>query len=173
MSLEKGQNISNARALSACLKPLPAAAGEFSTVSLTFKKLSPFSRLSARRKGSKFYSSRSFTASLTSLNNAGGIRRGNIECTHLHQRKLTLRQIWCVPLKRFLSTLCGGDIVIYCLNCNDANQMFSFARWSLRFMDCYHKGLTGKQAEWANKRYNGHQMLPESIMLEFEAVGIV
>ncbi|KAG1857527.1 hypothetical protein C8R48DRAFT_563514, partial [Suillus tomentosus] len=37
-------------------------------------------------------------------------------------------------------------------------------RWfsvrSLRFMDAYRKGLDGKQAPWASKKYHSHQVLP-------------
>jgi hypothetical protein len=35
-------------------------------------------------------------------------------------------------------------------------------------MDAYIKGLTGKGATWAAKKYRGHQMLPESILKEFD-----
>jgi hypothetical protein len=31
-------------------------------------------------------------------------------------------------------------------------------------MDAYSKGLNGKQAAWASKKYRGHRILPESIM---------
>ena len=36
-------------------------------------------------------------------------------------------------------------------------------------MDAYEKGLNGKQAAWASKKYWGHQVLPESIMMEHKA----
>jgi hypothetical protein len=39
-------------------------------------------------------------------------------------------------------------------------------------MDAYRKGLNGKQAAWANKKYRGHRMLPQGIMEELEAVGL-
>jgi hypothetical protein len=35
-------------------------------------------------------------------------------------------------------------------------------------MDAYEKGLDGKQAMWASKKYHGHQVLPESILKEFD-----
>ena len=35
-------------------------------------------------------------------------------------------------------------------------------------MDAYRKGLDGKGAAWAAKKYHGHRVLPESIMKEFE-----
>ncbi|KAJ7109762.1 hypothetical protein C8R43DRAFT_904598 [Mycena crocata] len=48
-------------------------------------------------------------------------------------------------------------------------DMRRFARRSRRFMDAYQKGLDGKWAAWANKRYHGHRMLPEALMIELEA----
>jgi len=35
-------------------------------------------------------------------------------------------------------------------------------------MDAYLKGLNGQQATWAIKKYCGHHVLPESILLEFD-----
>jgi hypothetical protein len=35
-------------------------------------------------------------------------------------------------------------------------------------MDAYHKGLDGKQAAWAAKRYHGHRMVSESILAEYD-----
>ena len=37
-----------------------------------------------------------------------------------------------------------------------------------RFIDAYRKGLTGKGAAWAAKKYRGHRVLPESILREFD-----
>ncbi|KIK75299.1 hypothetical protein PAXRUDRAFT_173227, partial [Paxillus rubicundulus Ve08.2h10] len=39
-----------------------------------------------------------------------------------------------------------------------------FATRSCRFMDAYHKGLDGKQAAWAAKKYRGHRVLPVTLM---------
>jgi len=33
-------------------------------------------------------------------------------------------------------------------------------------MDAYRKGLDGKQAAWASKRYRGHRVLPDTIMAD-------
>jgi hypothetical protein len=33
-------------------------------------------------------------------------------------------------------------------------------------MDAYRKGLTGKQAAWANKKYRGHRVLPNDVLEE-------
>ncbi|KDQ11231.1 hypothetical protein BOTBODRAFT_162994 [Botryobasidium botryosum FD-172 SS1] len=41
-----------------------------------------------------------------------------------------------------------------------------FSNRSLRFMDAYRKGLNGKQAAWASKKYRGHRVLPERIFEE-------
>ncbi|KAK6989045.1 hypothetical protein R3P38DRAFT_2572137, partial [Favolaschia claudopus] len=41
-----------------------------------------------------------------------------------------------------------------------------------RFMDAadaYNRGLDGKWAAWAGKKYHGHRVLPETLMVEFEA----
>ena len=39
-------------------------------------------------------------------------------------------------------------------------------------MDAYHKGLNGVQAAWANKKYRGHRVLPETLMEEMDAANI-
>ena len=39
-----------------------------------------------------------------------------------------------------------------------------FVVQSARFADGYHRGLTGKQADWASQKYWGHHTLPEGIM---------
>ena len=31
-------------------------------------------------------------------------------------------------------------------------------------MDAYRKGLDGKQAAWAAKKYRGHRVLPDTVM---------
>ncbi|OJA19904.1 hypothetical protein AZE42_13930 [Rhizopogon vesiculosus] len=40
------------------------------------------------------------------------------------------------------------------------------------FMDAYQKGLTGKQAVWASKKYRGRRALPSSIFAELEKAGL-
>jgi len=39
-----------------------------------------------------------------------------------------------------------------------------YARKSHKFIDAYYKGLDGKQAAWATKKYCGHCVLPKSLM---------
>ena len=40
-------------------------------------------------------------------------------------------------------------------------------------MDGYQRGLNGKQAAWANKKYRGHRVLPESILRELDSAEII
>jgi hypothetical protein len=40
-------------------------------------------------------------------------------------------------------------------------------------MDAYRKGLDGKQAAWASKKYRGHRILPETIMRDLTDAGLV
>jgi len=43
-------------------------------------------------------------------------------------------------------------------------HLTTYARRSHKFIDAYYKGLDGKQAAWALKKYCGHCVLPESLM---------
>lgn len=45
---------------------------------------------------------------------------------------------------------------------------FRFATRARRFVDAYAKGLDGKEAVWATKKYKGHRVLPNSIMQELD-----
>jgi len=47
-----------------------------------------------------------------------------------------------------------------------------FANRSRRFMDAYNKGLDGKQAAWASRKYRGHRVLPASLMDDMEKAKI-
>jgi hypothetical protein len=42
-----------------------------------------------------------------------------------------------------------------------------------RFMDAYSRGLNGRQAAWAVRKYCGHWVLPASIFDELEKAPIV
>ncbi|KAF8512488.1 hypothetical protein JB92DRAFT_2812558 [Gautieria morchelliformis] len=46
-----------------------------------------------------------------------------------------------------------------------------YANRSARFIDVYRKGLNGSQAVWANRRYHGHRILPNSILQELKEAG--
>jgi hypothetical protein len=35
-------------------------------------------------------------------------------------------------------------------------------------MEAYRRGLTGKEAAWAQKRYRGHRAIPESILARLD-----
>ncbi|KDQ59387.1 hypothetical protein JAAARDRAFT_126499 [Jaapia argillacea MUCL 33604] len=48
-------------------------------------------------------------------------------------------------------------------------KMRRFATRALRFMDAYRRGLNGRQASWAAKKYRGHRTLPNSILDELAA----
>jgi len=37
-------------------------------------------------------------------------------------------------------------------------------------MDAYRKGLNGKQAAWAAKKYCGHCTIPDTILTELDAL---
>ena len=51
---------------------------------------------------------------------------------------------------------------------NNLTGCFShrFSTRSIRFMDAYRKGLDGKQAAWASKKYRGHCVLSDTIMAD-------
>ena len=43
-----------------------------------------------------------------------------------------------------------------------------FATRSCRFIDAYDKGLNGKEAVWASKKYCGYRVLPESLLRDLD-----
>ncbi|KAI0364735.1 hypothetical protein BV20DRAFT_955611 [Pilatotrama ljubarskyi] len=49
---------------------------------------------------------------------------------------------------------------------------FRFYTRSLRFADAYSKGLSGKQAAWANKKYREHRVIPDTIFEELTAAKV-
>jgi hypothetical protein len=51
-------------------------------------------------------------------------------------------------------------------------SMRRFFTQSLRFMDAYRKGLNGRQAAWAAKKYQGHRVIPETILRELSTANI-
>lgn len=53
------------------------------------------------------------------------------------------------------------------------SAMCCFANWSSRFIDAYSRGLNGRQAAWAARKYRSHCVLPVSIMEEFKKAHIV
>lgn len=52
------------------------------------------------------------------------------------------------------------------------NSLLSrFCNRTHRFMDAYRRGLTGKAAAYAEKKYHGHRVLPLSILEELDKEG--
>ncbi|KAG2046831.1 hypothetical protein BDR06DRAFT_992017 [Suillus hirtellus] len=68
-----------------------------------------------------------------------------------------------------------GDLeknLIDALDSVTVEQMQKYAWRSHRFMNAYQKGLMGKQAAWATKKYCGHRVLPNSVLAELKIAGI-
>ncbi|KAJ6468023.1 hypothetical protein C8R47DRAFT_990261 [Mycena vitilis] len=51
--------------------------------------------------------------------------------------------------------------------------MRRYANRSLRFLDAYRHGLTGKWAAYAMKKYHGHRVLPDNLFDDLRAEGYV
>jgi len=45
-----------------------------------------------------------------------------------------------------------------------------FARKALRYMDLYRKGITGKLAEYAARKYKSHRCIPEYVLSELNEI---
>jgi hypothetical protein len=52
-------------------------------------------------------------------------------------------------------------------------MMRKFATRSWRFLDAYDRGLNGKQAAWAARKYRGHRVLPQNLMDELGKEGLI
>jgi hypothetical protein len=52
-------------------------------------------------------------------------------------------------------------------------SMWKFSICLQRFMDAYGKGLNGRQAAWAARKYRGHRVLPVSIMDKLEKAHVI
>ncbi|KAG0695329.1 hypothetical protein DFH29DRAFT_814300, partial [Suillus ampliporus] len=52
------------------------------------------------------------------------------------------------------------------------DSMHRFSTRACRFMDAYSKGLNGKQAAWASKKYRGHRVLPDSILHDLDNIRV-
>ncbi len=59
------------------------------------------------------------------------------------------------------------------LNSIPLESMRKFSNRSRRFMDAYSRGLNGRQAAWAARKYRGHRVLPASILDELEKAHVV
>ena len=51
---------------------------------------------------------------------------------------------------------------------NKTSSLARYTRRARRFMDAYWKGLNGKEAAWASKKYRGHWVFPESLAADLE-----
>ncbi|THU95070.1 hypothetical protein K435DRAFT_819824 [Dendrothele bispora CBS 962.96] len=68
------------------------------------------------------------------------------------------------------------DLKRNALECLDAVPLESIRRFfnqAYKFLDAYSKGLNGRQAAWAARKYKGHRVLPESLMNDMENEHIV
>ncbi|KAI1781774.1 hypothetical protein LXA43DRAFT_1105349 [Ganoderma leucocontextum] len=68
-----------------------------------------------------------------------------------------------------------ADLERNALEALEAVPLVSIRRFytrSHRFMDAYRRGLTGKQAAWAAKKYHSHRVLPNDILAELDREGI-
>ena len=54
-----------------------------------------------------------------------------------------------------------------------APNLARYARCSQKFIDAYDKGLDGKQAAWAAKKYHGHGVLPASLKIDLFKAGLM
>jgi hypothetical protein len=118
--------------------------------------------LHVKHVASRYYSSRNSTASSISLSNAGDIQRESINNTQCPRKRPILR-VMCLHLWRPSHLrLCADNyhniISIWLDILSTYHSRFSTR--SLRFMDAYQKGLNGKQASWAVKKYHGHHGRP-------------
>ena len=65
------------------------------------------------------------------------------------------------------------DNTVTALESIPLSMMRKFSNRSLRVMDAYGRGLNGRQAAWASRKYRGHRVLPNDIMEELGKKGIV
>ncbi|KIK75976.1 hypothetical protein PAXRUDRAFT_171134, partial [Paxillus rubicundulus Ve08.2h10] len=66
-----------------------------------------------------------------------------------------------------------GTNVLAALDSVPLITMCRFATRSHQFIDVYLKGLTGKQAAWASKKYQGHRVLPDSLMEDLDDANLL
>ena len=69
----------------------------------------------------------------------------------------------------------AADLERNVLDALEAIPLISIRRFytrAHRFMDAYRRGLSGKQAAWAAKKYHSHRVLPNDILAELDREGI-
>ncbi|KAI0669136.1 hypothetical protein C8Q78DRAFT_1041816 [Trametes maxima] len=86
-----------------------------------------------------------------------------------------IEQCWCAAkqvYREYPPSSLEADLhknVIASLDTVETIHIRRFCNRTLRFMDAYRKGLTGKQAAWAAKKYSGHRTLPHDILAQFDS----
>ncbi|KAI0672728.1 hypothetical protein C8Q78DRAFT_1077067 [Trametes maxima] len=78
-------------------------------------------------------------------------------------------------LPKFHSSSSEADLERNVVSALDQVPMVVIRRFytrSHRFMDAYRRGLDGKQAAWAAKKYHSHRVLPNAILDDLEREGI-
>jgi hypothetical protein len=88
------------------------------------------------------------------------------------QRKLILNEMFSWHLN--LSFRKHVKVILSNIRISDSSDMLArFLARSCRFMNAYEKGLNGKQAACASKKFRGHCVLPESIFHDLNEPNIV
>ena len=59
-------------------------------------------------------------------------------------------------------------LYLFILSTHVNDYAYSFGMHSHRFIDAYQCGLNGTQAAWAVKKYQGHQVFPETLMADLD-----
>ncbi|KAK0207757.1 hypothetical protein IW262DRAFT_1450785 [Armillaria fumosa] len=80
---------------------------------------------------------------------------------------------WCKHRYREIEKNSFADAkaaVFKCLDSCPMDVIRKFVNWSWRFMDAYHKGLTGNAAAWAVKDQKGHCCVSQTAMMHIESV---
>ena len=52
------------------------------------------------------------------------------------------------------------------------DSLMSHPKLCKDFMEAYSKGLDGKQAAWATKKYKGHRVLPDTLIQDLDTGGL-
>jgi hypothetical protein len=89
-----------------------------------------------------------------------------------HQVKETWRRTWLTHWTQWLWNRCKSEPLMISCYLVLSHLNLRYARHSRRFMNAYQKGLSGKQAAWATKKYHGHWVFPNSVLTELKIAGI-
>jgi hypothetical protein len=89
-----------------------------------------------------------------------------------HQVKETWRRTWLTHWTQWLWNRCESEPLMISCYLVLSHLNLRYAWHSHRFMNAYKKGLSGKLAAWATKKYCGHWVLPNSVLAELKIAGI-